>query len=86
MNMELVQWENVNERWAEEFIYLRLPLFSIKKIYEKKKQDALLFPPFSVPDDSVIYFICADAERLTAWAWPEVPDAFKEALGGRVTV
>ena len=37
MNMELVQWENVNERWAEEFIYLRLPFFSIKKIYEKKK-------------------------------------------------
>ena len=37
MNMELVPWENVNERWAEEFIYLRLPFFSIKKIYEKKK-------------------------------------------------
>jgi hypothetical protein len=85
MNMEVVEWENVNERWAEEFIYLRLPFFSIKKMYEKRNR-TLFFFPLSVPDDSVIYFICADAERLTAWAWPEVPNAFKEAQGGRVTV
>ena len=45
MNMELVQWENVNERWAEEFIYLRLPFFSIKKIYEKRNRTLFFFPP-----------------------------------------